>query len=581
MTPPRFVLAAPKINGGHSASSMQRAMHKISDPKNALQPCLSLWSNGSETPPSRSPRELTIVGQINPKTDLMARVSHGLGEARSGTGQDTDLFSAFWGSYVAIRSDPAAGLLEILRDPSGGMPAYFTETKTHFLVGSDLAALDAAGAQTRLVSWDALYEHLAAPEVRRKRTCLAGISELAPGGALHIGTDEIGEDQLWSPWDYIEGRRQETVPVHPAALREIICHSISAMAAPFRNILIAVSGGLDSSILCAALAREECNFTCLTLATEDPSGDERRFAATVAQATGADLKSFIYDPTLIDLRRSSSAHLPRPVGKPFMQEVERAYSQLVESQRFDAIFTGNGGDNVFCFLHSAAPIVDRFRSEGLGRGVAQTLIDACRITDCDLVTMTRAALRLLLRGPRAGRLDLSLLHPERSTESQSPRLTPHLDNPPSRLPGKIGHVDLLMKIQNFVEGLERTNSSQVICPLLCQPIVEACLAVPAWKWSEHGVNRNFARQAFRDLLPESILTRVSKAGPDSVMAAVYQQNRETLRDQLLGGLLRKNRILDAPATEAALSSSDTVRNHAFHRLLAFGEAEAWARSRSR
>src|SRR3546814_2994079 len=80
-----------------------------------------------------------------------------------------------------------------------------------------------------------------------------------------------------------------------------------------------------------------------------------------------------------------------------MQEIERAYRAEVKTHGFDAIFTGNGGDNVFCYLHSAAPIVDRLRSAHARRGVARTFVDMCRVTQCDLATMMRATLSLLVR----------------------------------------------------------------------------------------------------------------------------------------------------------------------------------------
>src|SRR3546814_8668727 len=83
---------------------------------------------------------------------------------------------------------------------------------------------------------------------------------------------------------------------------------------------------------------------------------------------------------------------------------------------FRSIFTGNGGDNVFCYLHSAAPIVDRLRSAHARRGVARTFVDMCRVTQCDLATMMRATLSLLVRrSPREPGPDMRLI--DRSEEA--------------------------------------------------------------------------------------------------------------------------------------------------------------------
>lgn len=576
MMAPRFLIAIPKADAREGASGVER----VSGPADVLQSRPCLWSNIVDVASHSPAPGVTVVGRMVPKRNRVPPARGPSAESQnSKLAWGTALFDGFWGSYIALRAGNAGSPVQLLRDPSGAMPLYRGECETHHLFGSDIAALAAGGGRTNSVNWDRLYEHLTTPEVRRSQTCLNGISEVAPGGALSLGADGIQEDLLWSPWDYVDNAEGGSDAVEPAQLRDIICQSISAWAVPYQHILVGTSGGLDSSIVCAALASQGHEFTCLTLATADPSGDERRYAAAVAEATGAKLQTFIYDPALIDLRRSSSAHLPRPVGKPFMQELERAYRTAIEPQP-DAIFTGNGGDNVFCFLHSAAPIVDRFRAERSFRRAGLTLIDMCRITECDISTMAKAAIRLFCRAPALATPDLRLLNRERTSGPPSRLLTAYLESTPSGQPGKAAHVNLLMKIQNFVEGLDRVAFPWATSPLLCQPIVEACLAVPSWRWVENGINRSFARQAFRDLLPASIAMRVSKAGPDSVMAAVFERGRHLLRDQLLGGLLRRHGLLDAKAVETALEDPETLRSQMFHRLLTLGEAEAWAQSRT-
>src|SRR3546814_16118519 len=95
-----------------------------------------------------------------------------------------------------------------------------------------------------------------------------------------------------------------------------------------------------------------------------------------------------------------------------MQEIERAYRAEVKTHGFDAIFTGNGGDNVFCYLHSAAPIVDRLRSAHARRGVARNFVDISRVTHCDLATTLRATLSShVLLSPREPGPHISLIDP--------------------------------------------------------------------------------------------------------------------------------------------------------------------------
>src|SRR3546814_17286190 len=90
-----------------------------------------------------------------------------------------------------------------------------------------------------------------------------------------------------------------------------------------------MSGGLDSSVVCAALAAAGKRFTALTMYADDPSGDERAYARLVATQTPAALLEHRYEVEQIDLSKSGSTHLPRPVGRPFMKAIERSEASRV------------------------------------------------------------------------------------------------------------------------------------------------------------------------------------------------------------------------------------------------------------
>ncbi|HKX90443.1 MAG TPA: asparagine synthase-related protein, partial [Sphingopyxis sp.] len=234
---------------------------------------------------------------------------------------------------------------------------------------------------------------------------------------------------------------------------------------------------------------------------------------------------------------------------------------------------------------SAAPIVDRLRSARERRGFAHTFVDMCRVTQCDLATMVRATLSLLVRrSPRGPSPDMRLIDADRQGTEWSPLLTPWLEDlagcqdRTARIPGKCAHVDLIVRIQNHVEGYDRGVLPPAIPVLLAQPIVETCLRIPTWDWCRGGVNRAIAREAFSTALPAAVIARRSKSGPESLTAEVFELGRPVLRELLLGGALRDNRIIDAAAVEAALDDPAVTRGQLLYRLLEVAEAEAWARS---
>ena len=344
----------------------------------------------------------------------------------------------------------------------------------------------------------------------------------------------------------------------------------------FGKVTVATSGGVDSSFICAALAGACVDFDCVTVTTLDRSGDERVYARSIADAFGARCAERLYDPNLLDPRRSSSTGLPRPARRAFLQALDSVLVDGMDELGASVVFDGNGGDNLFCFLHSSAPILDRMLAEGLNRGVFATLFDMCRITDCSLPVMTRALVRRMAQtsGYAPWPVNAALLSARKGDAHADP-LTPWIDGR-SRRTGKQDHVALIMHAQNHVHGL--TTGLPRFSPLLSQPLVEFCLGIPTWIWTEGGINRALARAAFKDDLPASTIVRTSKSGPDSFIRRAFAMNRALIGERLLDGTLAQHGLLDRTRISQALQVDEVADEIVIDRLLDLLEAENWCRS---
>lgn len=241
------------------------------------------------------------------------------------------------------------------------------------------------------------------------------------------------------------------------------------------------------------------------------------------------------------------------------------------------VLDGNGGDNMFCFLHSAAPVVDRIRVEGLGLGALRTFLAMCRVTGADIPRMLRASLRRSYRGaPRARPGDERLLAAEVAAAVRSGQPMPWQNWDAGRHQGKHDHLALILRTRNRINGLG--IGPKRFSPLMSQPILEFCLGVPTWLWFEGGVNRAIARAAFAAELPPALLSRTSKSGPDSFIRRAFDCHRAAIRDLLLGGVLESSGLLDRPSLEEALCTDIAYSGSIVYRLLDLAEAENWARS---
>ncbi|EZP82438.1 Asparagine synthase [Novosphingobium resinovorum] len=551
----------------------------IEDPRAITLAGSSLWSN-------RLPQVSSIFGDrgliIGPvfRRDNFTKV-HGEIGMRPETARSIadDLIRNYWGSYLAVISDASDCSAHVMRDPTGNLPVYRTILPNHAVYASDIGMMVEAGIFNAAVDWDAVHEHLRSPEIRRARTCIAGVHELSPG-RLCSALGEGSGKQIWTPWAFTSPSTTPRFDEASELLRLNLQKSIAAWGSVAGKVMVPVSGGLDSSVVCAALASEGCDFACVTVATRDPSGDERQYARQLADHFGVRLIERVYDTASVDPDRSAASHLPRPVMKPFAQATRHAFLGAAETVGAKFIFDGNGGDNIFCFLHSSSPVADRFRREGASVGVLHTLADMSRITGCTMPALAKMALKhVRTRRPTyAWRSNDTLLGGMRIMAIPSPHLADHLWPAPERQYGKLAHVALTLAIQNLVEGYDRSRDIALFSPLLSQPIVEACLTIPTWLWCKNGVNRAVARAAFKEMLPPQVISRTSKSGPDSFVHEIYRTYRARIRESLLDGLLAANDVLDRTAVEHALKLEPVELGETLYRLLDIADAEAWARS---
>ncbi|WP_267222324.1 asparagine synthetase B family protein, partial [Novosphingobium clariflavum] len=148
------------------------------------------------------------------------------------------LIKDYWGAYVAVHQSDAVGGYSITRAPSGFLPCYQVETRTHHIWASDLHTLSAAGIAVSKVDWERLYEHLQWPDVRRRHSCIEGVSELAPGSARTVSGDAPKDQMLWEPWVFTHPDAAIDPDQAVTRLRDTVFASVSALASDYQNIIV-------------------------------------------------------------------------------------------------------------------------------------------------------------------------------------------------------------------------------------------------------------------------------------------------------------------------------------------------------
>jgi asparagine synthase (glutamine-hydrolysing) len=209
-------------------------------------------------------------------------------------------------------------------------------------------------------------------------------------------------------------------------------------------------------------------------------------------------------------------------------------------------------------------------------GTWRTIQDTATLTHTSIFTVSRWIVRRLVRGQAtmiAQRNSTLLATAVRDAEG-SDQYPCWVLPPTDSLPGKAAHVAGLYRAQARSRSLE--DGRPVVSPLLSQPIVEAALGVPTWRWCEGGIDRALVRQAFREQLPASVVQRRWKGGADGFCLAFISAHRAELRSRLLDGNLARAGLLDRDAVEAALSDAGLLRGKNYASIMELTEAEGWA-----
>jgi asparagine synthase (glutamine-hydrolysing) len=410
-------------------------------------------------------------------------------------------------------------------------------------------------------------------------TALIGVGQLFPGTSLEIEGSRTTTAIRWNPWEFVSSLDDRSPDELAEDLRRTVQSCVSCWGRLYGKGLLTVSGGLDSSIVAACLRNVGHDLSLLTLTTDDPLGDERAFARTMASYLGRPVFEERYSLAHIDLNKSSVSHLPTPGGRVDAQSFDATALKIATDVGANAIFTGNGGDNVFCMSRSARSLADRYSVNGLSAGLLGTLRDICSLTGATALQASSqgiAAWRKAANGYTWREEASFITYDALEILSKTPIDHPWLAVPPgTRLPGKAAHVAMILRMHYSLDAYGERGGVPVLHPLASQPILELGLRIPTWYQCEGGYDRAVARKAFQQSLPASILERKGKGSPQGFMFEIFEQRRDEIRERLLEGFLAANRIIERTAIERALRPSHQTTGAEIMRLLMFVDTEAW------
>lgn len=431
------------------------------------------------------------------------------------------------GPFALAVWDGTARELLLARDRLGERPLVYAETPAGLAFASEckpILAIDGPPESLDPAAIDCLFRF---GYVISPRTIFPGLRTLLPGHRLRWSRGRARVERWWDvPFPAEPGpvpRRSDREWIE--GLRERIDDAVAVHARSHGPVTSWLSGGLDSSLLTALLARSsEGELDVSTLAFEDPDYDETA-AGTLAERAGLRLQ--VRRATLGDADFESYRRALWHVEAPSTSGVEVSWWVLARAAREgpDTVMSGQGADAVFAgtWLHriewwsrplarlplgwrrrlATGPLSPRRRPWGAGALLAPAGPPFERYEALAGLRDRESRERLFSRGFRE-RVAEARRHGPRPIDAIGDAL-------PADPSDRIQYVKLKTQTPDFaILKLERTamaHGLQIRLPFLDRDVVEYVARVPASVRLRGRNGKWLLREAARGRVPESIRKR--------------------------------------------------------------------------
>ncbi|WP_309630153.1 asparagine synthase C-terminal domain-containing protein [Brevundimonas sp.] len=489
------------------------------------------------------------------------------------------MMARFWGRYVGVTFASDGQISGLLRDPSGALECVTWAQDGLTLVAS--AAEDWLIRRLR-PPWRINVERLASalrdPVPATGPLLLDGPIALEPGTVQPLLPSRPA-DILWRPTAFARRslERPPTIDRAARSLRDAIDEAVTGLASLPGPLAAEVSGGLDSSLVAASLARGGAGSVRLWINAHGPTpeADERTYVQALADALGF-APDFIPHPTgpLTPAGLQESSQGFRPGLAALDRAHDLAWAARIGAVGATAVFTGKGGDSIL--LQRATPDVfaDLWKARGWRALLHTDVLELAAANETSVWSMVAAARRHLRRGTVWPVRDHPLLTPIDSPST----VHPWLEDCEAFGPGKA------LQIAGVADSVSRhgpsmlTKTIDIRHPLCAQPVIETCLALPTSVLTTGGRDRGLARIAFRDRLPRQILDRRSKGDMTSIYGRMILDNLPVLRSWLLDGRLAALGVIDRTVAEEHLTHETLLWQGRYSTLFVAAAYEGWIRA---
>ena len=496
------------------------------------------------------------------------------------------LVDHYWGRYVAFLHEPASGASWVLRDPSSGLPCLtlrFGGVRVYFSAMSEIQHL---GLGALDLNWEYLRAWACMMRGQTAATGLREVSQVLGGECVELRDDRADSTFYWDPLRIASSALIEDPAEATRAMRETVIDVVRAWASCYSGITLSLSGGLDSSIIYAALrdTPAQRKLTCFHYYPLSTDIDERYFARLVAQSGGSELLERPRQSTVSLQPMLGAAATHEPANYLYHLEHSRLDATLAAEHGASAAFNGWGGDQLFYQYRGRFAAVDYLHYRGLRPHFLRVAFDSAQMDRVSIWAVIREALaehvhphRWTIRDELPNFRPLVRQEVMDEVYGSTTYVHPLLRDPRGTPNGKLWHAFQLVGPWDFYDPFGEPGDPECVTPLYSQPLLELCLRIPVHVLTLDGWDRAIARRAFYAELPREVANRRHKGGIHRHIQEIVEHNSAFIRELLFEGVLVREGVIDRKKLTTVLSGKASKIQHSSAELVDLVGMEAWLR----
>ena len=237
----------------------------------------------------------------------------------------------------------------LIRDRVGIAPLFYTFYRGQLIFASEIKALLVALPDKPLINPLALDQLMTFWCPVSPNTMFKDILELSPGQILTIFQGKVSIRNYWD-WNFPlqNNFRIESESQMQGELLELLINAIQIRLRADVPVGAYLSGGLDSSSLVALIHRfSDASLRTFSIAFENKQFDEREYQKKMISDINVNNSSLIcHDEDIVNHFENTIWHTESPVLRTAPVPM-KLLSNLVKSQDYKVVLTGEGADEVF------------------------------------------------------------------------------------------------------------------------------------------------------------------------------------------------------------------------------------------